>query len=84
MWTPDKLKKHENTADYKRANEYYYKIGNIIKSCTTVPHILTCRRIIYNYQNYCLYLEINPQLVNTLIQNLKFYLKYKITKIRLS
>lgn len=47
-----------------------------------MSHILSCKRIISNFEHYCNAFNIDLKIKNQLLKNLKEYLKYKVTKIR--
>jgi hypothetical protein len=81
MWTQDKSKTQERSAELKKIQAKYNKIVTIIKSCTNMYHIESCFRIINNFEHYCKCKEL-PQ--PTHITRLRSYTELKKRSIWLT
>lgn len=81
MWILGRLKKKELLVDSKIIYAKYNKILLIIKSCTTLDHIESCRKIISNYEKWCTNINLEYRTYKMLINFLNKTLEIKFKSL---
>lgn len=81
MWTLGKSKKQEPLEDFRTVYVRYNKIALTINSCVNMEQLLTCERMIGNFERWCIKSDVPIDTYSILVKFLEEKIDNKIIRL---
>lgn len=81
MWTLGKSKKQEHSDDFRTVYVRYNKIALTINSCKNMEQLLTCERMVSNFELWCVKSNVPTEAYSILIKFLEEKIDNKVIRL---